>query len=59
MEQEEIPNGCDDEKAGDVVENMNVNTAREKEEVYVEDIMIDEDHDVNHSKTKEVLQWTL
>ncbi|GJT05118.1 hypothetical protein Tco_0839580 [Tanacetum coccineum] len=62
IEQEEIPNGCDDEKAGvceQVVDNINVNTTREKEEVYVEDIMIDEDHDGDNSNTKEVLQWSL
>ncbi|GJX53966.1 hypothetical protein Tco_0282335 [Tanacetum coccineum] len=37
-----------------VVENMNVNTVREKE-----DIEMDEDHEVDITKTKEALQWSL
>ncbi|GJS51573.1 hypothetical protein Tco_0624935 [Tanacetum coccineum] len=34
-----------------------VNTTREKDEVRMEDVEMDEDHEVDHSKTKEVLQW--
>ncbi|GJV83710.1 hypothetical protein Tco_1523608, partial [Tanacetum coccineum] len=40
-----------------VVENVDVNTAREKEEVHTEDVEMDDDHDVNPLKTEEVLQW--
>ncbi|GKF93422.1 hypothetical protein Tco_0280141, partial [Tanacetum coccineum] len=35
-----------------VVENMNVNTAMEKEEIHVEDVEMDEDNNVDHSYTK-------
>nr|GEV62669.1 RNA-directed DNA polymerase, eukaryota [Tanacetum cinerariifolium] len=33
--------------------------AKEKEEVQVEDIEMDENHDIDHSTTKEALQWSL
>ncbi|GKE17695.1 hypothetical protein Tco_1425272, partial [Tanacetum coccineum] len=36
-------------------ENINVSTTEEIEEVLIEDVEIDEDHDVDHSKTKEAL----
>ncbi|GJS47194.1 hypothetical protein Tco_0597315 [Tanacetum coccineum] len=42
-----------------VEENINVNIAKEKEEVYMEDVEMDEDHDVDISKTKDALEWSL
>ncbi|GJY38729.1 hypothetical protein Tco_0425093 [Tanacetum coccineum] len=85
MEQEEIMNESDSEKARDidqengdllsflvflvtnifasvyeqVVENMNVNTSREKKEVHVEDVEMDEDHKVDVTKNNKALQWGL
>ncbi|GJW02624.1 hypothetical protein Tco_1561480 [Tanacetum coccineum] len=46
-------------KESEVVENTNVNTTKEKEEVHVEDVEMDEDHVVDHLKTKKALQWCL
>nr|GEW19743.1 hypothetical protein [Tanacetum cinerariifolium] len=40
----------------DVEENIDISTTREKEEVPMEDVEMDEDHDTDHSKTKEALQ---
>nr|GEY06221.1 hypothetical protein [Tanacetum cinerariifolium] len=42
-----------------VDENIEISITWEKEEVPMEDAEMDEDHDVDHSKTKEVLQWSL
>ncbi|GJZ97839.1 hypothetical protein Tco_0670292 [Tanacetum coccineum] len=42
-----------------VDENIDISIAREIEEVRVEDVEMDENHDVDHSKTKEALQWSL
>ncbi|GJU64724.1 hypothetical protein Tco_1246559 [Tanacetum coccineum] len=78
MEQEEVHNGCNDEKSGDidqedgdllnlpifpiinvfanvckqVKDNINVNTTKEKEEVHVEDVEMDEDRYYSSKKTK-------
>ncbi|GJT01979.1 hypothetical protein Tco_0823148 [Tanacetum coccineum] len=52
----EVPNRCNEETDE---ENINVSTTEEIEEVLIEDVEIDEDHDVDHSKTKEELQWIL
>ncbi|GKB54445.1 hypothetical protein Tco_0905198 [Tanacetum coccineum] len=41
------------------IENMNVNTAKENKEVHLEDIEMDGDHDVDISKTKEALLWSM
>ncbi|GJS94090.1 hypothetical protein Tco_0801058 [Tanacetum coccineum] len=49
MEQEEVSNGCDDEKDGD----------SNHKSVLMKDIEMDEDHDVDHSKIKKALQWIL
>ncbi|GJR75101.1 hypothetical protein Tco_0087466 [Tanacetum coccineum] len=38
-----------------VDENINISIAREKEEDHMEDVEMDKDHDVYHSKTKEAL----
>ncbi|GJU48263.1 hypothetical protein Tco_1217818 [Tanacetum coccineum] len=40
-------------------ENINVNTTMEKEEVHVEDVKMDENHDVHHLNTNEELQWCM
>nr|GEY17694.1 hypothetical protein [Tanacetum cinerariifolium] len=52
----EIPNRCDD--ITDYVEE-NINIAEEKEEVPMKDVEMDEKHDIDHSGTKEALQWSL
>ncbi|GJZ44407.1 hypothetical protein Tco_0591662 [Tanacetum coccineum] len=39
-------------------DNIDVNTAQELEEVQVEDVEIDEDYDIDHSNTKESIQWS-
>nr|GEY07764.1 hypothetical protein [Tanacetum cinerariifolium] len=36
-----------------VEENINVNTAREMEDVHKEDVEMDKNHDIDHSNTKE------
>ncbi|GKF99809.1 hypothetical protein Tco_0301500, partial [Tanacetum coccineum] len=41
-----------------VEENIDVNTARELEEVQIEDVEMDEDYDIDHSNTEEALQWS-
>ncbi|GJR36682.1 hypothetical protein Tco_1212366 [Tanacetum coccineum] len=43
----------------EVLENMNVNIAWEKEEVHVVDVEMDEDHEGEITKIKEALQWSL
>ncbi|GJZ71075.1 hypothetical protein Tco_0634926 [Tanacetum coccineum] len=42
-----------------VDENIKISIAREKEEVPIKDVEMDEDHDVDHSRTKEALQLSL
>nr|GEW86356.1 hypothetical protein [Tanacetum cinerariifolium] len=42
-----------------VEENIDVNTAQELEKVQVEDVEMDYDYDIDHSNTKETLQWSL
>ncbi|GJY41576.1 hypothetical protein Tco_0428846 [Tanacetum coccineum] len=37
---------------------IDVNTAQELEEVQVEDVEIDEDYNIDHSNTKEAIQWS-
>ncbi|GKD76856.1 hypothetical protein Tco_1339477 [Tanacetum coccineum] len=37
-------------------DNIDFNTARELEEVQVEDVEMDEDYDIDHSNTKEAIQ---
>nr|GEX56590.1 hypothetical protein [Tanacetum cinerariifolium] len=39
--------------------NLDVNSARELEEVQVEDIEMDDNYDIDHSNTEETLQWCL
>ncbi|GKA25781.1 hypothetical protein Tco_0711890 [Tanacetum coccineum] len=41
-----------------VEENIDVNTARELEEVQVKDVEMDEDGDIDYSNTEETLQWS-
>ncbi|GKD23351.1 hypothetical protein Tco_1225054, partial [Tanacetum coccineum] len=40
-------------------ENINVNTTMEKEEVHVEYVKMDVNHDVHHLNTNEELQWCM
>ncbi|GJR26526.1 hypothetical protein Tco_1102758 [Tanacetum coccineum] len=60
----EVPNRCDDitdyedSEQEDVEENIDVDTARELEEVQMEDVEMDEDYDIDHSNTEEALQWS-
>ncbi|GJX69071.1 hypothetical protein Tco_0304798 [Tanacetum coccineum] len=42
-----------------VKENINVSIENEKEEVHMKDVEMDENHDVDHLKTNEELQWYL
>ncbi|GKB27240.1 hypothetical protein Tco_0866641 [Tanacetum coccineum] len=51
----EVPNSVCEQ----VEENIDVNTARELEDVQVEDVEMDEDDDIDHSNTEETLQWSL
>ncbi|GKC63677.1 hypothetical protein Tco_1096275 [Tanacetum coccineum] len=37
----------------------NIDIAEEKEEVPMKDVEMDETHDIDHSSTKEALQWSL
>ncbi|GKC13936.1 hypothetical protein Tco_1010718 [Tanacetum coccineum] len=37
----------------------NIDIAEEKEEVLMKDVEMDENHDIDHSGTKEALQWSL
>ncbi|GJX34311.1 hypothetical protein Tco_0245868 [Tanacetum coccineum] len=39
-------------------DNIDFNTAQELEEVQVEDVEMDEDYDIDHSNTKEAIQWS-
>nr|GEW89438.1 hypothetical protein [Tanacetum cinerariifolium] len=41
-----------------VKENIDVNTARELEEVQVENIEMDDDYNIDHSNTEETLQFS-
>nr|GEZ07281.1 hypothetical protein [Tanacetum cinerariifolium] len=41
-----------------VEENIDVNTSRELEEVQVKDVEMNKDDDIDHSNTKEALQWS-
>ncbi|GJS25330.1 hypothetical protein Tco_0453962 [Tanacetum coccineum] len=58
----EVPNRCDDitdyEDSDQEDGELHVNTAQELEEVHVEDVEMDEDYDIDHSNTKEALQWS-
>ncbi|GKG53069.1 hypothetical protein Tco_0552337, partial [Tanacetum coccineum] len=38
-----------------VDENINISIVKEKDEVPIEDVEMHEDHDIDHSKTKEEL----
>ncbi|GKB18572.1 hypothetical protein Tco_0852495, partial [Tanacetum coccineum] len=40
-------------------EDIDISITNEKEEVHVEDVQMDEDYDIDHSNTKETLQWSL
>nr|GEV18114.1 hypothetical protein [Tanacetum cinerariifolium] len=42
-----------------VDEDIDISIAKEKEEVPMKDVEMDEDHNVDHSKTIEALQWNL
>ncbi|GJT76680.1 hypothetical protein Tco_1043405 [Tanacetum coccineum] len=42
-----------------VEKNINVNTAQELKEVQVQDIEMDDDYDIDHSRTEETLKWSL
>ncbi|GJX04036.1 hypothetical protein Tco_0189952 [Tanacetum coccineum] len=50
----EIASDCIQEE-----ENIIVSTTKEIEEVKVEDVEMNENHDVDYSNTKEALQWSL
>ncbi|GJU28559.1 hypothetical protein Tco_1167180 [Tanacetum coccineum] len=39
-------------------DSIDVNTAQDLEEVQVEDVEMDEDEDIDHSNTKEEIQWS-
>ncbi|GJW44908.1 hypothetical protein Tco_0073707 [Tanacetum coccineum] len=38
--------------------DIDISITKEKEEVQVEDVQMDEDYDINHSNTEEMLQWS-
>nr|GEV22071.1 hypothetical protein [Tanacetum cinerariifolium] len=42
-----------------VVENIDISIAKEKQKVLIEDTEMDENHNIDHSGTKEALQWSL
>ncbi|GJX36796.1 hypothetical protein Tco_0248353 [Tanacetum coccineum] len=42
-----------------VKEDINISIKKEKREVQVEDVQMDEDYDIDHSNTEETLQWSL
>ncbi|GKE88569.1 hypothetical protein Tco_1566044 [Tanacetum coccineum] len=42
-----------------VQEDIGISIAKEKEEVHVEDVQMDEDYDIDHSNTEETLQRSL
>nr|GEW78227.1 hypothetical protein [Tanacetum cinerariifolium] len=42
-----------------VKEDIGISIMKEKEEVHVEDVQMDEDYDSDHSNTEEMLQWIL
>nr|GEV71503.1 hypothetical protein [Tanacetum cinerariifolium] len=44
---------------GQVKDNIDISITKEKEEVRVEDVQMDEDYNIDHSNTKEMLQWSL
>ncbi|GJW01985.1 hypothetical protein Tco_1560841 [Tanacetum coccineum] len=54
MMEHEDPNRCDEETLRD-----RNHKSEEIEEVQLEDVEMDENHDVDHSNTKEALQWSL
>ncbi|GJT04657.1 hypothetical protein Tco_0839119 [Tanacetum coccineum] len=59
----EVPNRCDDKKVG--ITDYDDSDQEDGElpdfpiNVFVEDVKMDENHDIDHSTTKEALQWSL